>query len=324
MRALTTTGVSCPLFPDPQTSGDTLRGSRRIRRHNRRMTAAGLVFASILALGVPAFMAGSASAASRSAAGVQVPHTSKYCQLVKGVQSSESSAFSKLTTPNQLASAMKAAYQNLKSEESKVLSVIPSQLKASYQTIFSAMNTIFNDLAKVGYNFSKLPASIEKSFVAESSSMSAASNKIATYDKQVCHLNLGGGTTTAGSGNTTVGGSNGSVKVGAKLPAGFPKAVPLPPSSRLLDAISYSPKFYELWLAVSGTQASVFGAYKSALGKAGFTITSSGGAPGTMMAIASISSYWGVSASVFAKGVVSGVPKSDLKAGQVLVALIVT
>ena len=423
---LSTAGMFGRLFSYPEVS----RGPGCRRHRNRPKASAGLVFASILALGVPTFIAESASAATRTAS-VQVPHSSAYCQLVSGVQNAEGSAFGSLTTPNEAAAAMKSAYQKFKADESKVMSVVPPQLKGAYQTLFSAMNTIFSDLATVGYNITKLPASTEKSLAADSSSLASASSKIAAYAKQVCHLTVGGGTglgtsnygsggptsgmggtitkintgahsftlktdvspsvgetgksytiltssstkfvSTAGkaetfnalkvgehvgvvgsttnggflatnlsirlsgsntkaggtttssvSGNTTVGGSNGSVTVGAKLPAGFPKAVPLPANSTLLEGISESAKFYELWLAVNGTQASVFGAYKSALGQAGFTITSSGGVAGTMMAIVSSSSSWSAQASIFPEGEVSGVPKSDLKAGQVLVALVVT
>lgn len=137
-------------------------------------------------------------------------------------------------------------------------------------------------------------------------------------------IRLSATTTGAASGNTTVGGSNGSITVGAKLPAGFPKAVPLPARSTLVAQISTSSKFYDLWFAVTGGQASVDRAYKAALGKAGFTITSSGGTVGSAMAIVSKSSAWGVTVTVFATGAVAGIPKSDLRAGQVEVVLVVT
>lgn len=132
------------------------------------------------------------------------------------------------------------------------------------------MNVIFNDLGKVGYNILKLPTSTETSLAAESwrvqavnattggtrrSSTSAASSKIVAYDRQVCHLSVGAatGTTTARSRNTTVGGSNDCVTVGAKLPAGFRKAVSLPATSKLVAAISSSSKFYELDFLVTGS-----------------------------------------------------------------------
>ncbi len=136
----------------------------------------------------------------------------------------------------------------------------------------------------------------------------------------------GGGTPTTGAGpaNTTVGGSNGSITVGTKLPAGFPRAVPLPAKSTLEAEISTSSTFYDLWFAVTGSQASVFSAYRGALGKAGFTITSSGGVVGSAMALVSKSASWGVTATVMAAGTVAGIPKHDLKAGQVEVVLVVT
>lgn len=131
MRALVTTGISRPLLPSLQTSRRTPRCTRCIRHRNRRVASADVVFASIVALGVPIFMAGSASAATRTASSVRVAYCSTYCQLVKGVQSSGKSAFSNLTTPNQDASVIKSAYQNFKSDKSKVFSVVPSQLKAT-------------------------------------------------------------------------------------------------------------------------------------------------------------------------------------------------
>ncbi len=131
-------------------------------------------------------------------------------------------------------------------------------------------------------------------------------------------------TTTVKSGNTTVGGSNGSISVGNKLPAGFPKSVPLPAGSTLLSQVSTGSKFFDLWFAVNGTQTAVFNAYKSALQRAGFSISSTGGAAGSAMVIVSQGSSAGATATVMAHGVVSGVPSSEVKPGQVEVVLVVT
>lgn len=126
-----------------------------------------------------------------------------------------------------------------------------------------------------------------------------------------------------GGGMPTPGGSGGSVTVGTKLPADFPKAVPLPSNATLVGALSMSSTSYELWFAVTGSQANVFNSYKSALGKAGFAIDSSGGEVGSTMGIVAKSSSWAVDATVLAQGTVAGVSKNDFTAGQVEMALIV-
>ncbi|HUY06677.1 MAG TPA: hypothetical protein VMU99_05415 [Acidimicrobiales bacterium] len=131
-------------------------------------------------------------------------------------------------------------------------------------------------------------------------------------------------TTTVRSGNTTVSGSNGSISVGTKLPAGFPKSVPLPAGSTLLSQVSTGSKFFDLWFAVDGTQTAVFNTYKKALEKAGFSISSTGGVAGSAMVIVSQGSAAGATATVMAHGVVSGVPSSEVKSGQVELVLVVT
>lgn len=131
-------------------------------------------------------------------------------------------------------------------------------------------------------------------------------------------------TTTIRSGNTTVGGSNGSLSVGTKLPAGFPKAVPLPAGSRLLAQVSTGSKLFDLWFAVNGSQTSVFNAYKAALERAHFSISSTGGIVGSAMAIISQGSAGGVTATVMPRGTVTGVPTGEVKQNQVELVLVVT
>jgi hypothetical protein len=149
--------------------------------------ASKLVVGAVVALGIPAgLIAASATASVAASTRTATSHTSAYCAAVTAYTKDETNAFGKLTTPGSIAATMKAAYATLKTEEPKILAIVPSSLKGSYQTVFVGANTMYGYLAAANYNFLKLSPTIEKKIEALGTSLEGASNKISAYNKTVC------------------------------------------------------------------------------------------------------------------------------------------
>ena len=129
----------------------------------------------------------SSISSSRQMSGIRgaiaVGKTSAFCRdAANAAKSNASSAAS--DTPASLANL----YKQLKSEESLVLADSPSQIHGDFQTLFNYFNKFYGELASVGYNILKLPASFISSLSSQTAPLTAASKAITTYLKKACGI----------------------------------------------------------------------------------------------------------------------------------------
>jgi hypothetical protein len=128
------------------------------------------------------------SSATPSFAGTHLrsANGSTYCKLLTSYDKKQNAANKALETPGAAKAAMETAYKNLKPEENLILGVAPSSLKSSFELVFKDVNTLYADLAKANFDFEKLTKAQIAAFESSSTKMTAASNKITAYDKNVC------------------------------------------------------------------------------------------------------------------------------------------
>jgi hypothetical protein len=126
------------------------------------------------------------SSATPSFASMKSANGSAYCKLLTSYDKKQAAANKELETPGAAKAAMELAFKNLKPEENLILGVVPGSLKSSYESIFKDVNVLYADLAKADFDFEKLTKAQIAAFEAESKSMTAASNKINAYNKNVC------------------------------------------------------------------------------------------------------------------------------------------
>jgi hypothetical protein len=115
-------------------------------------------------------------------------HSSSYCTLLVAYNKKQAAANKAIATPGGAAAAAQAAFKNLKPEETIILGVAPSSLQSSFKLLFKDVNIFYTDLSAAHFNYQKLTRAQIASFQVLSKSMSAASNKITAYDKNVCHV----------------------------------------------------------------------------------------------------------------------------------------
>jgi hypothetical protein len=111
---------------------------------------------------------------------------STYCKLLVSYDKKQTAANKALETPGEAQKAMETAYANLKPEEKLILGVAPSSLQSSFKLLFKDLNVFYTDLAAAHFNYEKLTKAQIASFETLSKTMTAASNKITAYDKNVC------------------------------------------------------------------------------------------------------------------------------------------
>jgi hypothetical protein len=124
--------------------------------------------------------AGSANASTRSGSG-RAPQVSTFC-LDAANAAGTNIATAQSATPKSLT----AAFSKLKAEEPAIISAAPSQIKGDFQTLFAYFNGFYNELAKVGYNFTKVPTSYIASLTGQESKVAAASKAIEAYMAKSC------------------------------------------------------------------------------------------------------------------------------------------
>ena len=129
----------------------------------------------------------SSATPSFASAHLKYAHSSNYCTLLVAYNKKQTAA-NKALTPGGAAAAAKAAFKNLKPEETIILGVAPSSLQSSFKLLFKDINVFYTDLAAANFNYQKLTKAQIASFEVLSKSMTAASNKITAYDKNVCHV----------------------------------------------------------------------------------------------------------------------------------------
>ncbi len=117
---------------------------------------------------------------------VKSANGSTYCKLLTAYDKKQTAANKALETPGAAQAAMEAALKNLKPEETLILSVSPGSLKSAYKLIFKDINAFYAILEKAHFNYEKLTKAQIASFTSLSKSMTAASNKITAYNKNVC------------------------------------------------------------------------------------------------------------------------------------------
>jgi hypothetical protein len=126
------------------------------------------------------------SATPSFASSMKSANGSAYCKLLTSYDKKQAAANKELETPGAAKAAMELAYKNLKPEENLILGVVPGSLKSSYESIFKDVNALYADLAKANFDFEKLTKAQIAAFEAESKSMTAATDKINAYNKNVC------------------------------------------------------------------------------------------------------------------------------------------
>jgi hypothetical protein len=126
------------------------------------------------------------SSTTPSFAGTKSANGSTYCKLLTAYNKKQAAANKELETPGAAKAAEELAFKNLKPEEALILGVAPSALQSSYKAIFKDINVLYADLAKANFDFEKLSKAEIAAFEASSKSMTAASNKINAYNKNVC------------------------------------------------------------------------------------------------------------------------------------------
>jgi hypothetical protein len=140
--------------------------------------------------------AGAANASTRSAAGRSVavravsaeralatPRVSTFC-----LDAANAAATNIASAQSSTEKSLTAAFAKLKSEEPAILSAAPSQIKGDFQTLFTYFNGFYNELAKYGYNFIKVPTSYLTSLTSQESKVEAASKAIDTYMTKSCGI----------------------------------------------------------------------------------------------------------------------------------------
>ena len=119
---------------------------------------------------------------------LRTAHSSSYCALLVAYNKKQTAA-NKAITPGAAAAAARAAFKNLKPEETIILGVAPSSLQSSFKLLFKDLNQFYAYLSAANFNYQKLTKSQIASFEVLGKAMTAASNKIKAYDKNVCHVN---------------------------------------------------------------------------------------------------------------------------------------
>jgi precorrin isomerase len=111
---------------------------------------------------------------------------SAYCSLLTAYDKKQTAANKELETPGAAVAAMKAAYKALANEESVVLGVAPSALQKPYKTVFKELNSFYDILSTVNFNYAKLSKADIAKFESVSKSMAASTTAITAYDKKTC------------------------------------------------------------------------------------------------------------------------------------------
>ena len=124
---------------------------------------------------------GSLPSARNSAPGASAPAGVSVCRAVAALQ-----AGSTLPAANSAASTQRAAFEKFKAEEPTILAVVPPAIKGDFETAFTVYNKLFEDLASVGYDSSKLPTSDAKSLAASSAQLATAEKAIQEYVATAC------------------------------------------------------------------------------------------------------------------------------------------
>jgi len=125
---------------------------------------------------------------SFASAHLRQAHSSSYCTLLTAYNKKQAAANKAIETPGGAAAAAEAAFKNLKPEETIILGVAPSSLQSSFKLLFKDINLFYTDLSAAHFNYEKLTKAQIASFEVLSKAMTAASNKITAYDKNVCHV----------------------------------------------------------------------------------------------------------------------------------------
>ncbi len=127
--------------------------------------------------------ASSIAATTTAIAGLATPKSSQFCTYAENAsKSSTTSAFSEKP------SSLLASFQKLKSEEPAILAESPSQIRGDFQTLFNYFNGFYGELAKVGYNFLKLPHSYLATLESSASRVEVASKAITSYLTKTCGI----------------------------------------------------------------------------------------------------------------------------------------
>ena len=163
---------------------NTRTGAEGLRRSAswRTKCAAGASLMMVLSVATVVSSATSSFASTH----LKSANGSAYCTLLTAYDKKQKAANKALETPGGAKAAMEAAFRNLKPEEALVLGVAPSSLQSPYKLVFKDINNLYAELSTADFNFEKLTKAQIAGFEALSKTMSAASNKITTYDKNVC------------------------------------------------------------------------------------------------------------------------------------------
>jgi hypothetical protein len=148
----------------------------------RRSLVAGGSIAMVLSLATLV----SSATPSFASTHMKSANSSSYCKLLTTYDKKQTAANKALETPGAAEAALQNALKNLKPEEAIILGVAPSTLQSSYKLLFKDINAFYAVLAKAHFDYEKLSKSEIASFEALSKSMTAASNKITAYNKNVC------------------------------------------------------------------------------------------------------------------------------------------
>jgi hypothetical protein len=124
---------------------------------------------------------------------------SQFCQFALNASKTQAAATAAAASAatGSAASAeasLKTEYATLQKEEPAILSAAPAAIKPDFQTIFTFANSFYGELAKVGYDFTKLPTSFEASLAGDAAKVSSASTAISTYLTKSCGLKSPGTT----------------------------------------------------------------------------------------------------------------------------------
>jgi len=113
-------------------------------------------------------------------------HTSRFCQ--------ESVVFEKSSISSNLATlppaTLKSDYAKVKGAQPAMESSAPKSIKTDLKEIFNFDDGIFVDLSKVGWVFSKLPASDLRSLGVNGPKLKPAGDKVTSYLDKTCGLKL--------------------------------------------------------------------------------------------------------------------------------------
>jgi hypothetical protein len=92
--------------------------------------------------------------------------------------------------------SLQALAAKIQSLEPAMLAAAPAALKPTLQDIFAFDTSFFQELAKAGYSYAKIPASFLKTLQAEEPKLEAESKSIETYITHTCGISETTGATT--------------------------------------------------------------------------------------------------------------------------------